>query len=154
MTKNSWKQNMIEEVSSEPTNPKLKDQKAFATACADVSSLLKIYFSFNFLLFRYWYHNACVKNGPSQRVRFVDRQTRVLLSTCHRQSQGIYTKFLSSFDDLVVTLSFDELFFYFELVSTWKLFFLGFFVKLGDPFRGQTNPCLNFSCHKTEQWYF
>ena len=106
---------MIEELSSEPTNPKLKDQKAFATACADVSSL--IYFLLFFLLFRYWYHNACVKNGPSQRVRFVDRQTRVLLSTCHRQSQGIYTKFLSTFDNLVVTLSFDE-FFYFELVST------------------------------------
>ena len=89
---------MIEELSSEPTNPKLKDQKAFATACADVSSL--IYFLLIFLLFRYWYHNACVKNGPSQRVRFVDRQTRVLLSTCHRQSQGIYTKFLSTFDNL------------------------------------------------------
>ena len=72
-------------------------------------------FPFNFLLFRYWYHNACVENGPSQRVRFVDRQTRVLLSTCHRQSQGIYTKFLSTFDNLVVTLSFDELF----LLRTW-----------------------------------
>ena len=89
---------MIEELSSEPTNPKLKDQKAFATACADVS--FSNLFPFNFLLFRYWYHNACVKNGPSQRVRFVDRQTRVLLSTCHRQSQGIYTKFLSTFDYL------------------------------------------------------
>ena len=113
---------MIEELSSEPTNPKLKDQKAFATACADVSSLLKIYFSFNFLLFRYWYHNACVKNGPSQRVRFVDRQTRVLLSTCHRQSQGIYTKFLSAFDYLVVTLSFDELFFTLNLFQLENCF--------------------------------
>ena len=115
---------MIEELSSEPTNPKLKDQKAFATACADVSSL--IYFLLIFLLFRYWYHNACVKNGPSQRVRFVDRQTRVLLSTCHRQSQGIYTKFLSTFDNLVVTLSFDEFFFtsnLFQLENCFSCFF-------------------------------
>ena len=115
---------MIEELSSEPTNPKLKDQKAFATACADVSSL--IYFLLIFLLFRYWYHNACVKNGPSQRVRFVDRQTRVLLSTCHRQSQGIYTKFLSTFDNLVVTLSFDE-FFLIRTCFNLKIVIPGFF---------------------------
>ena len=112
---------MIEELSSEPTNPKLKDQKAFATACADVS--FSNLFPFNFLLFRYWYHNACVENGPSQRVRFVDRQTRVLLSTCHRQSQGIYTKFLSTFDNLVVTLSFDELFFTSNLFQLENYFF-------------------------------
>ena len=116
---------MIEELSSEPTNPKLKDQKAFATACADVS--FSNLFPFNFLLFRYWYHNACVENGPSQRVRFVDRQTRVLLSTCHRQSQGIYTNFLSTFDNLVGTLSFDELFFtsnLFQLENCFSYFFL------------------------------
>ena len=110
-------------------------------------------FPFNFLLFRYWYHNACVKNGPSQRVRFVDRQTRVLLSTCHRQSQGIYTKFLSTFDNLVLTLSFDEFFFTSNLFQLENCFSWVFFVKLRGPFPGQTNLCLNFSCHKTEQGY-
>ena len=118
---------MIEELSSEPTNPKLKDQKAFATACADVS--FSNLFPFNFLLFRYWYHNACVENGPSQRVRFVDRQTRVLLSTCHRQSQGIYTKFLSTFDNLVLTLSFDN-FFTSNLFQLLKVVFPGGFRQI------------------------
>ena len=39
---------MIEELSSEPTNPKLKDQKAFATACADVSSIIYLLLIFCF----------------------------------------------------------------------------------------------------------
>ena len=99
-----------------------------------------IYFYFNFLLFRYWYHNACVKNGPSQRVRFVDRQTRVLLSTCHRQSQGIYTKFLSTFDYLVVTLSFDELFFLLRTCFNLIIVFPGGFHQIKASFSWTDKP--------------
>ena len=71
---------MIEDL-SEPINPKLKDPKAFATACEDVSSHLTSFFSISF--FRYWYHYACVKNGSIKGICLVDWQTSVLLSTCY-----------------------------------------------------------------------
>ena len=103
------------------------------------------------MLFRYWYHNACVKNGPSQRVCFVDRQTRVLLSTCHRQSQGIYTKFLPIFDSLIVTLSFDE-FFPSILFQLENCFFRGFFSSnWGVRFVDRQTRVLLSTCHRQSQ---
>ena len=48
--------------------------------------------------------------------------------------------FSSTFDNLVVTLSFDEVFFTSNLFQLENCFFLGFFVKLRGLFRGQAKP--------------
>ena len=38
--------------------------------------------------FRYWYNNACFKNGSSEGISFMDWKTRLLLPSCDRPCEG------------------------------------------------------------------